>query len=127
MNTPMNMTAFDEDTLGGRIFKARDMSGMTIEDAAARLGVTLETFTEWENDRSEPRANKLTMLAGVLAVSPTWLLSGAGDGPDQSVVTAGLSELVNELDRLQALNAEITEGMASLRERIDTLARATSS
>ncbi len=127
MNTPMDMTALDEDTLGGRIFKARDMSGMTIEDAAARLGVTLETFTEWENDRSEPRANKLTMLAGVLAVSPTWLLSGAGDGPDQSVVTAGLSELVNELDRLQALNAEITEGMASLRERIDTLARATSS
>jgi transcriptional regulator with XRE-family HTH domain len=126
MNHAIDFPAHDEDTLGGRIAKARDMTGMSVEDAALRIGVTLETFTEWENDRSEPRANKLTTLAGVLAVSPTWLISGIGDGPDQSIVTAGLSELAGELDRLLALNAEVTQGIAALRERIDTLVRATS-
>ncbi|TDH36151.1 helix-turn-helix domain-containing protein [Pseudohoeflea suaedae] len=122
----MDMTALDEDTLGGRIFKARDMCGMTIEDAAARLGVTLDTFTEWENDRSEPRANKLMMLAGVLSVTPAWLISGAGEGPDQSIVSAGLAELSGELDRLVDLNNEVTNGIAALRDRIDTLLRASS-
>ena len=125
MNHPIDISAFDEDTLGGRIAKARDMAGMSVEDAATRIGVTLDTFTEWENDRSEPRANKLTMLAGVLAVTPAWLLSGAGDGPDQSVVSAGLAELAGELDRLVELNGEVTAGIAAVRERIDTLLNAT--
>ena len=126
MNQSMDMTALDEDTLGGRIFKARDMCGMTIEDAATRVGVTLDTFTEWENDRSEPRANKLMMLAGVLSVTPAWLISGAGEGPDQSIVSAGLTELSGELDRLIELNNEVTTGITALRDRIDTLLRASS-
>lgn len=124
MNHAIDIPALDGDTLGGRIAKARDMTGMSIEDAAARLGVTLDTFTEWENDRSEPRANKLMTLAGVLSVTPAWLISGAGDGPDQSVLTAGLTELSGELERLIELNDEVTTGITALRERIDTLVRA---
>ena len=36
----------------------------------------------WESDRSEPRANRLTMLAGFLGVTPTWLLYGVGNAPE---------------------------------------------
>ena len=35
-----------------------------------------------ENDLTEPRANKLQMLAGVLNVSIMWLLTGEGQGLD---------------------------------------------
>ena len=37
----------------------------------------------WEADRSEPRANKPVALAGILNVSPTYLLSGLGQPAHQ--------------------------------------------
>ena len=33
---------------------------------------------------SEPRANRLSMLAGLLGVSVMWLLHGEGDGVEHS-------------------------------------------
>ena len=55
---------------------------MTQTHLARALGVRLATLRGWENDMSEPRANKLQMLAGVLGVSIGWLLTGEGNGPD---------------------------------------------
>ena len=54
---------------------------MSQSKLAKRLGVKLKTLKGWENDVSEPRANKLSMMAGMLNVSLLWLLSGEGDGP----------------------------------------------
>ncbi|SOC45894.1 helix-turn-helix protein [Rhizobium subbaraonis] len=69
------------DTTGGRISLARDAAGLTVEEISAVAGVTAETWANWENDRSEPRANRLDMLAGILQVSIAWLLVGQGEGP----------------------------------------------
>jgi transcriptional regulator with XRE-family HTH domain len=68
------------DTIGGRISLARDAVGLTIEEISAIAGVTVETLTNWENDRAEPRANRLDMLARILQVSIAWLLDGQGKG-----------------------------------------------
>lgn len=70
-----------DDTIGGRISLARDAAGLSIEEASAVAGVTAETWRNWENDRAEPRANRLDMLARILQVSITWLLDGHGNGP----------------------------------------------
>ena len=67
-------------TFGDRIVAARQSMGMTAEDLAWRMGVKPATLISWEEDRSEPRANKLQMLAGVLNVSMVWLMSGEGQG-----------------------------------------------
>lgn len=72
----------EADTLGGRISLARDTLDMSVDHSAQVLGVNAQTWVNWENDRAEPRANRLTMLAGVLQVSPGWLLTGQGHGPD---------------------------------------------
>ena len=69
------------DTIGGRISLARDAAGLTVEQIAAIAGVTSETWSNWENDRTEPRANRLDMLARILQVNITWLLDGQGRGP----------------------------------------------
>lgn len=69
------------DTIGGRISLARDAVGLTVEQISAVAGVTVETWTNWENDRAEPRANRLDMLARILQVSISWLLDGQGTGP----------------------------------------------
>ncbi|MEO0750111.1 MAG: transcriptional regulator, partial [Pseudomonadota bacterium] len=47
---------------------------------AKRLGVKLATLKSWEDDFNEPRANKLQMLAGILNVSLSWILTGEGEG-----------------------------------------------
>lgn len=78
-------TAVDtaHDTIGGRISLARDAIGLTVEQASAIAGVTTETWANWENDRAEPRANRLDMLARILQVSIAWLLNGQGQGPNE--------------------------------------------
>ncbi len=58
---------------------------MTAAQAARRLAVKTATWQSWENNRSEPRSNKLIMIAGTLAVSPAWLLTGGGEGPVDAV------------------------------------------
>lgn len=109
----------DADTLGGRILRARDMTGKSIEEIAAHAGVTAETYAEWENDRSEPRANKLTTLAGILGVTPIWLMSGIGEGPDQTIARANLCEMRTELDRLKSLNHEVSSGIEAIQGKIE--------
>ncbi len=78
----------DGDTLGGRIWRARDATGLSTKELASKLGVRNDTIASWERDRAEPRANRLFMLAGVLGVSPAWLMAGIGRAPDD---TAGVA------------------------------------
>jgi len=70
-----------DDTIGGRISLARDARDISVEEASHILGVEPATWSAWENDRAEPRSNRIDMMAGVLQVSVTWLLSGQGAGP----------------------------------------------
>ena len=80
-------TSEDEMTLGGRIYASRQNAGMSLDMAANLLGVRSSTLKSWENDRSEPRVNKLVALAGILGVSPTHFL--AEEGNDGAVGTRG--------------------------------------
>ncbi|KQY16423.1 hypothetical protein ASE23_20850 [Rhizobium sp. Root73] len=70
------LTESADDTIGGRISLARDALGISVEEISAVAGVTVDTWTNWENDRSEPRANRLDMLARILQVNIMWLLGG---------------------------------------------------
>ena len=69
-------------TFGDRLAAAREAAGLSQKQLAERLGVKAGTYRNWEDDASEPRANRLTMLAGMLGVSMGWLMTGDGDGPD---------------------------------------------
>ncbi|MEQ8400569.1 MAG: helix-turn-helix transcriptional regulator [Roseitalea porphyridii] len=97
-----------DDTLGGRIVSAREAAGLTTAQLARRLGVKSATLQNWETDRAEPRSNKLFMLAGLLNVSPTWLINGLGAAPsdeiavngDQAALREQLIDMRNQLERL---------------------------
>lgn len=102
-----------EASLGGRLCAAREAAGLTVTQAARRLGVLKSTWQAWEADRKEPRANRLTMVAGVLGVSPSWLLSGMGDGPWERQVSDDPAALLRDLRQasrdLAALNRKMRE------------------
>ena len=73
-----NYFANESSTFGDRIIAARESVGLNQSDFARKLGVQLKTVKKWEEDLSEPRANKLQMIAGLLNVSITWLIMGQG-------------------------------------------------
>lgn len=106
-----------EDTIGGRITRARNAQGLSTAQLARRLGLRTTTLSHWESDRAEPRPNRLMMLAGVLAVSPTWLLTGQGTAPSELADDTNVKLMRQELSRLR-------DDAASLVERLDrTIAR----
>ena len=84
-------------TFGDRLSAAIEKSGMTQKLVAKRLGIKLVTLKSWEQDISEPRANRLSMLAGLLGVSVMWLLQGEGDGVEHSDKETQVPQEINDL------------------------------
>ncbi|KOF20112.1 hypothetical protein AC244_09435 [Ensifer adhaerens] len=76
-----NAICTQDDTIGGRMSLARDALDVSAQSVAKVVGVETSTWFDWENDRAAPRANRLAMIAGVLSVSLSWLLTGRGTGP----------------------------------------------
>ena len=109
-------------TFGDRVAGAREARGMSQSQLARRLGVKKETLVGWEEDTSEPRANKLSMMAGLLNVSITWLLTGEGDGtpipiPDHES-GQNLDGILAELHELRMSMRVNSERAARLEKRL---------
>ncbi|GGH22453.1 Helix-turn-helix [Cribrihabitans marinus] len=112
----------DTATFGDRVAGAREAAGMTQAQLARRLGVKKTTVAGWEEDLSEPRANKLSMMAGLLNVSIKWLLTGEGEGM-AAPADAGSSDqdLLGVATELRAIRGEmraLTERAARLEKRL---------
>jgi len=107
-------------TFGDRVVAARDAMGMSQSQLARRLGIQLKTLRNWEEDRSEPRANKLQMLAGMLNVSIIWLMSGQGQGvSEQSFELSSDDEnLISEIRDVRALHLRMGERLARLEKKL---------
>ncbi|RVT85685.1 helix-turn-helix domain-containing protein [Rhodobacteraceae bacterium CCMM004] len=112
----------DTATFGDRLADARQAVGMSQEDLARRLGIKLKTLTAWENDLSEPRANRLNMLAGLLNVSFRWLLTGEGEGLqgpfEAPKATPEVHEILTELRHLQGQLVQTADRVGHLEKRL---------
>ena len=109
----------DNDTLGGRLSRARDASGLSAAQLARRIGVRTTTIQGWESDRSQPRANRLSMLAGMLGVSLSWLLHGVGTAPNEDDGDARDESMALQLDRLKRLHAETAQVIRQIERDMD--------
>lgn len=122
------MTESDQDwyapeiaTFGDRLTAAREAAGMSQEALAKRLGVKKLTMRNWEDDLSEPRANRLSMLAGLLNVSMMWLMNGEGEGienPDSEVLPADVSDIILEVRELKMDLHAKAEQLARVEKRL---------
>lgn len=92
-----------DNTLGGRISLARAASKLTLGQAALLLGVETSTWNAWECDSAAARSNRLVTMAGILGVSPIWLMTGIGAEPKEQ---AAQDEPETLLQRLKTASAE---------------------
>ena len=109
-------------TFGDRVAAAREVLGLSQEDLARKLGVKLKTVQGWENDISEPRANKLQMLSGVLNVTLMWLLNGEGDGisapHEEPQISGDVGDLLAEMRQLKTTIGQAADTLQSLEKRL---------
>lgn len=112
----------DVATFGDRVASARETAGMTQAVLARRLGVRVATLRAWENDTAEPRANRLSMLAGLLNVSMMWLINGEGEGlegPEGATELSGnAADLLAEMRSLRVELSQSAKHVASLEKRL---------
>lgn len=107
----------DVATFGDRLAAAREAAGLKRGEFAKRLGVKKATIAAWEDDLSEPRANRLSMMAGLLNVSVGWLLTGEGMGVEMS------DEENAPAEDLRSLLYEIRDIRTRMKSDLDRLAR----
>jgi len=122
MNSINDWYGPDTATFGDRLAAAREVAEMTQAELARRLGVRVATLRAWEDDLSEPRANRLSMMAGLLNVSMMWLINGQGEGLDAPLEEASLPpsahEVLNELRELRTDLAARVEKMGRLEKKL---------
>ncbi|WP_085863497.1 helix-turn-helix domain-containing protein [Pseudooctadecabacter jejudonensis] len=120
---------FSEDTatFGDRLAAARSAAGLSQKALAQRLGVKAGTLRNWEDDLSEPRANRLSMLGGILGVSLGWLLSGEGEGleaPEEAGQEApDVTAVLSDLRVVRAQIGQANERLALLEKRLKALGK----
>jgi ribosome-binding protein aMBF1 (putative translation factor) len=109
-------------TFGDRVAAAREQSGLTPKELARRLGVRTSTIRSWEDDLAEPRANRLSIMAGILNVSMMWLINGQGEGmdspPEVGEVTPDMRSILNELREMRTDMVARAEQLARLEKRL---------
>ena len=111
----------DNDTLGGRIWRARDAMNLSVKDLAERLDVRTDTVSAWERDRSEPRTGHLFMLAGLLGVTPAWLVSGIGQAPKDDLLSPVADQLQYQLAQIKKLHEQTGKAISALEMEIDRI------
>ncbi len=105
----------ETSTFGDRLTGAREIAGLDVETLARRLGVKPKSLRAWEDDRSEPRANRVSMLAGLLNVSLVWLMTGQGAGPR---ALGGPHDLAREAGKLAREAQDVADRLRALEARL---------
>jgi transcriptional regulator with XRE-family HTH domain len=108
------------DTLGGRIVLAREDQHLSTSQLARRMGIQTETLRNWETGRKEPRSNRLMTLAGMLNVSPTWLLTGAGEGPVHSLTETEMMHIRDSVIRIREHLQTVFDELEYLQKRLES-------
>lgn len=114
-------------TFGDRLAGAREAAGHNQATLAKQLGVKTVTMRAWENDLKEPRANRLSMLSGMLGVSLIWLLTGEGDGPDEPSTLqtddADIAVILGKMRKLRADMAKSAQDLGRMEKQLRLLLR----
>ena len=122
MTDALNWYGEDVATFGDRLEAARRNANLSQRELAKHIGIKNSTLQNWEDDVTEPRANKLNTLAGMLNVSLMWLINGEGDGlevsDENSVSESNLAAALIEIRELRVQMMHSANRLAKLEKRL---------
>ena len=122
MTDALNWYGEDVATFGDRLEAARRNANLSQRELAKHIGIKNSTLQNWEDDVTEPRANKLNTLAGMLNVSLMWLINGEGDGLEasdvNSVSESNLAAALIEIRELRVQMMHSANRLAKLEKRL---------
>lgn len=72
----LHIDSMEQDSLGARLRKAREDSGLTQTQIAKEFLITRNAVSLWESDVNAPTTDKIARIADLTGVSVEWLLSG---------------------------------------------------
>lgn len=93
-----------EERIAGRMRSARKRLGISQEQTAHRLGISLRTYARWERGESMGFIGHLDEIAPVLKTSEDNLLGGEilhSNGPTVQDLAAKLDQMMTELQDLR--------------------------
>ncbi|MDJ0823608.1 MAG: helix-turn-helix transcriptional regulator [Paracoccaceae bacterium] len=115
-------------TFGDRLAAAREAANLSQEALAKKLGIKRTTLQRWEEDLAEPRANRLSMIAGLLNVSMVWLITGEGEGlsaPDDDPISPDINSVLVEIRSMRGEMKTAAEKLGRLEKKLRSLLRET--
>ncbi len=98
-------TGKQDAVIGRRLLAVRDAFGLTQTDMAARLGITMRAYANYERGEREMALAVLHALYARFGVDPVWVMAGPGAEP----VMAGQRRIDSDL--LERVIALVEEGL----------------
>ena len=89
--------------IGGKIKKSRTDAKITQEQAAQALGISRQTISNWENERSYPDIVSVLKMSDLYSVSLDYLLKGEGPMKDYLDYIEESTKTVKSKTRLSKL------------------------
>lgn len=94
-------------TVGDRIRKIRDKTGLTQTGFGELVGLEQRTISDYERGVSQPGVGRLYLIAEKFNVNPEWLINGIGEPYKQSEVDAATKERI-EREHIRRLFSELS-------------------
>jgi transcriptional regulator with XRE-family HTH domain len=109
---------------GERITDLRRRAHLSQQDVAAKVGVSVRAYADWEKGRSDPKAGNLVRLAQVLKTNPDFIQWGVARQPSPSEMSAWAIEkrLLLIEERLASLDT-LASVQTAMAEKLDELIR----
>ncbi|MDG6857181.1 helix-turn-helix domain-containing protein, partial [Glaesserella parasuis] len=112
----------NKSMIGNRIREQREKLGLSRNEMADRLDVSLSALQNWEMNEREPQASMIIKIAEFLGVAPNYLLTGEQSQPQEakSIVARAFEALEKERaeqDEVEMLSSfesiEVSAGFGS--------------
>ena len=99
--------------IGGKIKKSRTDAKITQEQAAQALGISRQTISKWENERSYPDIVSVLKMSDLYSVSLDYLLKG--EGPMKDYLAVSYTHLLRDSTFPQTLSPSSAKQPATAR------------
>ena len=92
-------------SLGERLEELRRSHGLTQEQAAPKVGISLRQWQRWETGESEPTASNLARIAQAFGIAVSELLGLSGEPFQMDRIEGKLDDLIDRLVAAGVLRA----------------------